>query len=175
MLTPHSRSRARAVSHTYLSTRAEPDTRHNNPARNMVAVLVTPVSLTSAPRAVTRSLRAGAPPARAARAVSVRASAEERQVRPVDCTPTPHILGCSRHTWRASVSLTSSPRCPREHRVTLPRTHRIRSRPRRPAARSRSRRLPRSPRSRRPSPRPRWRCSALAETRSRSTRNRPPR
>ena len=47
----------------------------------MVAVLVTPVSLTSAPRAATRSLRAGVAPARAARAVSVRASAEERQVR----------------------------------------------------------------------------------------------
>jgi|Transcript_14069 photosystem II Psb27 protein len=46
----------------------------------MVAVLVTPVSLTSAPRAATRSLRAGVAPARAARAVSVRASAEERQV-----------------------------------------------------------------------------------------------
>jgi hypothetical protein len=50
----------------------------------MVAVLVTPVSLTSAPRAATRSLRAGVAPARAARAVSVRASAEERQVRRVD-------------------------------------------------------------------------------------------
>ena len=53
-------------------------------ARTMVAVLVTPVSLTSAPRAATRSLRAGAAPTRAARAVSVRASAEERQVRRVD-------------------------------------------------------------------------------------------
>ena len=50
----------------------------------MVAVLVTPVSLTSAPRAATRSLRAGAAPVRAARAVSVRASAEERQVRRAD-------------------------------------------------------------------------------------------
>lgn len=47
----------------------------------MVAVLVTPVSLISAPRAATRSLRSGAAPGRVARsAVAVRAVAEERQV-----------------------------------------------------------------------------------------------
>ena len=49
----------------------------------MVAALVAPVSLTAAPRSATRQLRAGAAPARAARVVSARASAEERQVRPI--------------------------------------------------------------------------------------------
>ena len=50
-------------------------------APTMVAVLVTPVSLISAPRAATRSLRSGAAPGRVARsAVAVRAVAEERQV-----------------------------------------------------------------------------------------------
>ena len=47
----------------------------------MVASLVNPVSVASAPKAATRQLRAGAAPARAARAFVVRATAEERQVR----------------------------------------------------------------------------------------------
>ena len=49
----------------------------------MVAAIVAPVSLTSAPRTATRPLRAGAAAPRAARVVAVRASAEERQVRAI--------------------------------------------------------------------------------------------
>lgn len=47
----------------------------------MVASIVAPVSLTTAPRVATRQLRAGAAPARAPRAFVVRASTDERQVR----------------------------------------------------------------------------------------------
>ena len=48
----------------------------------MVAALVAPVSDRRPPLGDPR-LRAGAAPARAARVVSARASAEERQVRPI--------------------------------------------------------------------------------------------
>jgi len=113
----------------------------------MVAVLVTPVSLTSAPRAATRSLRAGVAPARAARAVSVRASAEERQVRrsiapalsseAISPTRAHHPVFVVRRP--PSLTLTQSTSFLSNDFVRI----RNRSRPLRPAARWRSRLSPR--------------------------------